>query len=248
MNISNFLRNLFLVDFVTRDPGSGGTIRNVSWGEDVELVSAGAEARTLAAPTKAGQFITISAKTLVGNVTLTVTGGYNVAGATTLVFSANGQWAMFESVNNNGTYVWRLCGVDAAADTVTSGGVIIPNGVPLVELNVGLHASKVIYNAFVARDAWQVTHIDYTPDIAAGSALTATAVKATGTATPASATTPLHIAGAINLNASAHTVQPITLSVTTADLQLAAGDRIGLVLSGAMGTGSGLLSIRGKRI
>ena len=92
-----------------------------------------------------------------------------------------------------------------------------------------------------------VTSIKYTPDTAQGGALTATVVKASGTATPASATTPMHIAAAIDLNGTAHTVQAITNTVTAADLVLAAGDRIAIVLSGAMTVGSGLLTIRATR-
>lgn len=122
------------------------------------------------------------------------------------------------------------------ADKLTVGGVIVPQGVTLADITISLSATKVIYNLFVARDAWQVTHIDYTPDVSQGGALTATVVKAITTATPASATTPMHAAGAI------------TLTATTADLQLAAGNRIGLVLSGAMTVGSGKITVRGKRI
>jgi hypothetical protein len=48
----------------------------------------------------------------------------------------------------------------------------------------------------------------------------------------------------MNLNAAAHTVQTLTLTSTTADLSLAAGDRIALVLSGALSTGSANVSIR----
>jgi hypothetical protein len=135
-----------------------------------------------------------------------------------------------------------------SADKLTVGGTIIAQAETLFSGTISLHASKVTYNLFVARDAWQITHIDYVPDIAQGGALTATVVKVITTATPASATTPMHTAGAIDLNAVAHTVQPITLTVTAADLVLAAGNRIGLVLSGAMTVGSGLLTIRGKRV
>jgi hypothetical protein len=117
-----------------------------------------------------------------------------------------------------------------------------------VSYPIALHASKVIFNLLTAREALQVLSIDYTPDIAQGGALTATVVKATGTNTPASATTPMHTAAAINLNGTAHTVQSITLSATGADLILAAGDRIGFVESGAMTTGSGNVSIRMKRL
>ena len=118
----------------------------------------------------------------------------------------------------------------------------------VVEYLIPLHASKVIYNILVARRGYQITSIDYTPDTAQGGALTATVVKAVGTATPASATTPMHTAAGINLNGTAHTVYPITLSATVANLQLAAGNRMAIVLSGAMTTGSGNLSIRMKKI
>lgn len=116
-----------------------------------------------------------------------------------------------------------------------------------IEYLIPLHASKVIYNVFVARRGYQVLSIDYTPDTAQGGALTATVVKATGTATPASGTTPMHAAAGINLNGTAHTVQSITLTSTAADLVLAAGNRIAIVLSGAMTVGSGNLSIRVKK-
>lgn len=117
-----------------------------------------------------------------------------------------------------------------------------------VSYPINLHASKVIHNLLVAREALRVLSADYTPDIAQGGALTATLVKATGTATPASATTPLHAAGAIDLNAAAHTVQPMTLTATDADRLLAAGERIAIVLSGAMTVGSGNVSLRLQRL
>lgn len=117
----------------------------------------------------------------------------------------------------------------------------------IVSVNIPLEATKTVYNVFVARKSYTVESIDYVPDVAQGGALTATVVKATGTATPASGTTPMCAAGAINLNGTAATVQSITLTATAADLGLVAGQRIGLVLSGAMTVGSGCLSIKLKR-
>lgn len=113
-----------------------------------------------------------------------------------------------------------------------------------VQQKVELHASKTIHTVFVAPRAMRVTGIQYTPDVAQGAALTACVCKATGTATPTTGTTPAQssITG-INLNGTAHTVQTIALSATAANLSLAAGDRLALVLSGALTTGSGLLSI-----
>lgn len=111
--------------------------------------------------------------------------------------------------------------------------------------NIPALAGKTIYNLFVARRGYTITSIDYVPDVAQGGALTACVVKATGTATPSTGTTPMQSSTTgINLNGTAHTVQSIALTATAADLVLAAGNRIALVLSGAMTTGSGVLTIR----
>ena len=113
--------------------------------------------------------------------------------------------------------------------------------------SITLHASKLIWNLFIAKFALTVVSIDYTVDTPQGGALTATAVKAAAGATPAAGTTPLHIAAAINLNGTIHVTQSITPTVTAADLVLAAGEKIALVLCGAMTVGSGLLTIRYTR-
>lgn len=107
---------------------------------------------------------------------------------------------------------------------------------------VTLHASKVIHNVFVARQGYIVTAIDWVSDIA--QAVTGTVVKATGTATPAIGTTPMHTANTLSCNTTAHTVQSIALTATAANLALVAGDRIALVLNTALTTGSGVLVIR----
>ncbi len=110
-------------------------------------------------------------------------------------------------------------------------------------LTVPAHASKVNYCVFIAPEALTITGLQYVPDVAAGTTLTATVSKATGTATPAAGTTPLHT-GTVNLNGTAYTVQTLTLTSTTADLTLAAGERVAIILSGAMSTGSGCLTVR----
>jgi len=113
----------------------------------------------------------------------------------------------------------------------------------MASLTVPAHASKVNYCVFIAPEALTITGLQYVPDVAAGTTLTATVSKATGTATPAAGTTPLH-SGTINLNGTAYTVQTLTLTSTAADLTLAAGDRVAIILSGAMTTGSGNITIR----
>lgn len=110
---------------------------------------------------------------------------------------------------------------------------------------VPTHASRTVYNIFTARRGYTVTSIDYVPDVAQGGALTACVCKVSGTAAPSSGTTKMQSSSTgINLNGTANTVQSITLTATAADLVLAAGNRIGIQLSGALDTGSGLLTIR----
>lgn len=110
------------------------------------------------------------------------------------------------------------------------------------------HASLTEQNLFVARESLQVLSIDVVPDLVQGGALTGTIVKAVGTATPVKTTTPMHTADEANFNATAHTVQPMTLTETAADLLLVAGDRIGLDLSAALSTGRANVTIRMRRI
>jgi hypothetical protein len=97
------------------DPGASGSIdlkgRSLSV---VEIVTAAAESRTLPAPTSVGQVVTLTLKTDGGDCTLTVTGGFNEAGDTTLTLDDPGQFFTFISVrtqtSNTATpsYVWRV--------------------------------------------------------------------------------------------------------------------------------------------
>lgn len=111
-----------------KDPGSAGTIRVDRDLAHVALVSAGAEARTLAVPTQANLRMLIYAKTLVGNVTLTITSGGDEAGDTSFVFTATGQYLNLVSVEEGSTVRWRVVSSDgvtggtAALGTVTAAG------------------------------------------------------------------------------------------------------------------------------
>ena len=92
-----------------KDPGSGGTISVNRSPANIQLVSAGAEARTLSVPTRPGAILLVGAKTVAGDITLTVTSGFNTAGDTVFTFTTSGQWAMFVSVETAAdTYRWRL--------------------------------------------------------------------------------------------------------------------------------------------
>lgn len=96
------------------DPGDAGTIRAYEHDAVVNLVSAAAETRTLPAPFVVGQRITTAMKTDGGDITLTVTGGYNEAGDTVVTFTEVGQWATFVAQNVSGTMTWRIAGSNIA--------------------------------------------------------------------------------------------------------------------------------------
>jgi hypothetical protein len=69
--------------------------------------TAGAAALTLARPTKAGVFCAVSLETDGGDLTLTVTGGYNYDGDTSITFADAGDFVMFYSIDVGGTLRWQ---------------------------------------------------------------------------------------------------------------------------------------------
>lgn len=91
---------------IGKDPGSAGTIAPEKWGQQFLITTAGAEARTLARPSKAGILTSIVLDTDGGDLTLTVTGGYNAAGDTSIVFGEAGDMVVFLSVKTGTTYQW----------------------------------------------------------------------------------------------------------------------------------------------
>lgn len=91
-----------------KDPGASGTIKVYKDPCVVELVSLAAESRTLANPSQPGVSLEIAFKTDGGDVTLTVTNGYNEVGSTTLVFADVGQIAVFRSYREGSNFRWRL--------------------------------------------------------------------------------------------------------------------------------------------
>jgi hypothetical protein len=135
----------------------------------------------------------------------------------------------------------------AGADALKVGGVIVPQEV-LLSFTISPLATITEYDLWIAPAAYQVTSIKVVPSTLEGGALTATIVKASGTDTPVKTTTPMHTADSINLNTGAYTVQSVTLTATTADLILAAGDRIGVDLSAAADGAHWCLSITLKRV
>jgi len=90
------------------DPGNAKTITPEMWGQLFLIKTAGAETRTLARPNRPGILTSIVLDTDGGDLTLTVTGGYDAAGDTSLVFADAGDMAVFMSVKTGTTYQWAL--------------------------------------------------------------------------------------------------------------------------------------------
>ena len=96
------------------DPGASGAIPVTASGH-VELVTAGAETRTIAAPTFLGEELLISFKTKVGNCVVTVATTVNVAGNNTITFSAVQQALRLQAVANATNLRWSVVSIDGAA-------------------------------------------------------------------------------------------------------------------------------------
>lgn len=137
-------------------------------------------------------------------------------------------------------------------DGLQVGGVKIPQDFPIAKLTVDIsNATKVIWNFFVAKTAWQVTGLEFIPDIVEGKACAGVIVKAVGTTAPATATTPLHsdiTSARFDFTAAANVPQLASLTTGTTALQLTSGNRLALVLSTGLTAGSGTFIVRGKRI
>lgn len=124
------------------DPGNAGTITVDRSPAYVPLVSAGAETRTLARPTRMGAMATVAMQTDGGDITLTVTGGYNEDADTTFVFSDPNQFASFVSVYDGTNYFWRKF-----SDYTT--GNLDPADLAVLESFSGLTATVTELNAAV---------------------------------------------------------------------------------------------------
>lgn len=100
--------DLYRAPKVMADPGNAGRI-NVS--EDLqicEMVSAGAETRTLANPTKAGIRFVLRMLTDGGDITVTAANGLNVTGNTSAVFADVGDLLSLVSVSHTTGYRWQI--------------------------------------------------------------------------------------------------------------------------------------------
>ena len=90
------------------DPGDGGAIVIDRYGAMVELVTAGAETRTLLIPTKAGIRATIRMTTDGGDAVVTAACTLNETGNTTATFADVGDLIDLISVTDAGVLRWEI--------------------------------------------------------------------------------------------------------------------------------------------
>lgn len=106
--------------FVHADPGDAGAIPNYVYGS-VSIVTAAAETRTLAAPTKPDLRLILRMTTDGGDCVVTVASAYDEAGATTLTFSDAGQFVELVSIETAvGTYAWRVASYEGVTGPTTA--------------------------------------------------------------------------------------------------------------------------------
>lgn len=103
------------------DPGHGGTIQPVPECafQSVALKASGAEDRELALPAglAVGSQLLVFADTASSGISIQQNGGatgWDTAGNGTLDLSADGQFAVLQVINANGTKVWRKATGDGA--------------------------------------------------------------------------------------------------------------------------------------
>lgn len=108
-DISRFPQGV-LEDLIVADPGNAGAIP-VTASASIELVSAGAETRTLAIPTIRGQKLKLYCATYVGDIVITCAQAINQAGNTIMTFGAVADRIILEAwpINAAGTTLrWRV--------------------------------------------------------------------------------------------------------------------------------------------
>ena len=93
------------------DPGDAGAIA-VTRSGTCPLVTAGAETRTLAIPTFAGQQISLGFKTDVGDCVVTAASGVNVTGNNTLTFDNAGEHILLAAIEVGAALAWRVVAND----------------------------------------------------------------------------------------------------------------------------------------
>ena len=98
------------------DPGDGQAIAVTNSGT-CPLVSGGAETRTLAVPTFAGQKLILACKTYVGDIVITVASAFNQTGNNTITVEAAGDYIELTGIEVGAAKAWRVTANDGCTLT-----------------------------------------------------------------------------------------------------------------------------------
>jgi predicted RecA/RadA family phage recombinase len=101
---------------VIADPGNAGAI-DVTASGVVALVSTAAQTRTLAAPTFAGQELSLGFKTDGGDIVVACATFFNLTGNNRLTFAAAGEFVRLQAVESGVNLRWRVVGKDGGTFT-----------------------------------------------------------------------------------------------------------------------------------
>jgi hypothetical protein len=126
MSSHNILQALYSdgTPYDVKDPGDAGTLivdRQFAQFK-ITTVSTETNARTLAQPTKANIICNVTLDVDGGDLTLTVTGGYNADAATSITFADAGDFVTFISIEVGTSYYWRVLaqeGTNVAGEDLT---------------------------------------------------------------------------------------------------------------------------------
>jgi hypothetical protein len=135
-------------------------------------------------------------------------------------------------------------GTFGTADALTSGGVIVPTTIPLTFQLLAADTAATARATLNA--AYQLIAVREAHSVTGGASCAVQIEKLTGTTAPGSGTAQL--TSTIDLTATVNTVVSGTLSATASDLQFAAGNRIGIKLSGTQTGLVGSVTLFFKRI
>ena len=207
MTPGNALYQLFKTLYERPDPGNGNTIyvRSAQFAV-FPLVSTGAETRTLAQPVKAGLITTVEFDTDGGDITLTVTGGYNADADTSITLGDAGDFVTFISVKVGTSFLWRVIAQEGtnvaeevvAADLVSAASILATN----ISIGTGLTAPNIVAGTAISANSILATNASIgtgltAPNIVAGTAISANSILATNLSVGTAATVP-------NLNVASH--------------------------------------------
>lgn len=102
--------------YLITDPGNAGAIPVTASGS-VQIVTAGAETRTLAVPTFVGQQLAISMKTDGGDCVITVAAAINQTGNNTITLNDAADFILLTAIQSGSNYRWKVTANDGASLT-----------------------------------------------------------------------------------------------------------------------------------